>query len=124
MKGDFYRYLLDCKNENITQQDYINKIYQCYSEAEDTAKNLDVIDITRIGLLLNFAVFYYENLLEPGKAILMLRQTLNESLNALSRVKSEDFKEVSTLFQFMRDNLTLWTNDSNDKFKKNETNKN
>jgi hypothetical protein len=61
------------------------------------SEKLHVCNVHKIGLLLNLSVFYFENQLQPGKAILLSMKTLNEALSKISEVNQKDHKEVSTL---------------------------
>lgn len=110
-KADYFRYFLESSENKEKKKGFIEKSLQSYKKAEEIAFSLKSTNLIKLGLFLNFAVFYYENLLEPGKAILLLRKTLNEALESIADVKEEDYKDVSSILQFMRDNLTLWTND-------------
>ena len=95
MKGDFYRYFLDTKESNVKQNIEDTKNY--YLEAFNLAKKLPILNITKLGLVLNLSVFYFENLLQPGKAIQLLKDTLAESQNLSDFIPEKDFKEVTTL---------------------------
>uniref|UniRef100_A0A7N0TU41 14-3-3 domain-containing protein n=1 Tax=Kalanchoe fedtschenkoi TaxID=63787 RepID=A0A7N0TU41_KALFE len=54
----------------------------------------------RLGLALNFSVFYYEILNSPDRACTEL-DTLGEG----------SYKDNTLIMQLLRDNLTLWTSD-------------
>lgn len=95
MKGDFYRYFLDTKDSNVKQN--IEDTKKCYLEALNLSKKLSILNITRLGLVLNLSVFYFENLLQPGKAIQLLKDTLEDSQNLIDSIPEKDFKEVTTL---------------------------
>ena len=67
MKGDYYRYLSELgdsyKKENMEEAS------GAYKKANDTAEqNLTTTHPIRLGLALNYSVFYYEILNEPDKA--------------------------------------------------------
>lgn len=112
MKGDFNRYYLDTKDPEVKKN--IEETKQCYLEAMSLSKKLPLLNVTKLGLILNLSVFYFENLLQPGKSIQLLKDTLEESHNLIDQIPEKDFREVTTLQQYMRDNLTLWTNHVND----------
>ena len=114
IQADYYRYLIESDPSEQNKQDFTEKALAAYLEAEKLAKKLAIIHPLRLGLILNLAVFYYENNLEPLKAIMLLKSTLNEALTQLSAINSKDYAETSTLLQLIRDNITLWTDIKDD----------
>ena len=78
-------------------QGNLQKVKVCYEEAMKVGESLHVCNVHRVGLLLNLSVFYFENQLQPGKAILLSMKTLNEALAKISEVNPKDHKEFSTL---------------------------
>ena len=109
MKGDFYRYYLDIAQLDV--QKNIEEAHDNYIKALDLSEKLETYNPTRLGLILNLSVLYYENKLEPGKGITLLKNTINTVMSDIDKISDKEFKEVSTLLQYMRDNLTLWTID-------------
>lgn len=60
MKGDYYRYIAEYTTKD--NKDSVGKsALEAYQAAEDIAnKDLETTDPIRLGLALNFSVFYYE----------------------------------------------------------------
>jgi hypothetical protein len=63
----------------------------------------------RLGLALNFSVFYYEIKQNPSKACAMARNAFDEAIADLDNVDDEFYKDATLIMQLLRDNLTLWT---------------
>ena len=63
----------------------------------------------RLGLALNFRVFYYEIKQNPNKACTMARNAFDEAIADLDNVDDEFYKDATLIMQLLRDNLTLWT---------------
>ncbi|VDM64410.1 unnamed protein product [Angiostrongylus costaricensis] len=94
MKGDYYRYLAEVAcGEDRSSQYYIivvvtvviaavvEKSQQSYQEAFDIAKDkMQPTHPIRLGLALNFSVFYYEILNAPDKACQLAKQIAKENL--------------------------------------------
>ena len=59
MKGDYCRYLCEILNSN-ENQNYIEECEKSYKEANDLAQNFPWTNPARLGLSLNYSVFYYD----------------------------------------------------------------
>ncbi|KAL0553164.1 hypothetical protein IC582_007052 [Cucumis melo] len=114
MKGDYHRYLAEFKIGEERK-----------SAAEDTmlaykaAQDIAVADLApthpiRLGLALNFSVFYFEILNQSDKACSMAKQAFEEAIAELDTLGEESYKDSTLIMQLLRDNLTLWTSDSQD----------
>lgn len=65
----------------------------------------------RLGLALNFSVFYYEILALPEQACELAKQAFDDSITDLDSLSEESYKDATLIMQLLRDNLTLWTQD-------------
>ncbi|KAJ4297133.1 hypothetical protein N0V88_004051 [Collariella sp. IMI 366227] len=89
MKGDYHRYLAEFASGE-KRKVAATAAHEAYKSATDVAQGeLTPTHPIRLGLALNFSVFYYEILNSPDR----LRRTL--------------------IMQLLRDNLTLWTSSDN-----------
>ena len=82
-----------------------------YEEAETAAKELPCTHPIRLGLYLNFSVFYYEVFNDPGKACQLAKKAFDDAISELDNLKEDSYKDSTLIMQLLRDNLTLWTSD-------------
>ncbi|XP_057504972.1 14-3-3-like protein GF14 kappa [Actinidia eriantha] len=111
MKGDYHRYLAEFKvgdERKEAAEDTMNS----YKAAQDVAlADLAPTHPIRLGLALNFSVFYYEILNSSDKACSMAKQAFEEAIAELDTLGEESYKDSTLIMQLLRDNLTLWTSD-------------
>merc|ERR1712078_583556 len=84
-------------------------------EASDLAQtNLAPTHPIRLGLALNFSVFYYEILNSPERACKLAKTAFDDAIAELDTLSEESYKDSTLIMQLLRDNLTLWTSDNAD----------
>ena len=114
MKGDYYRYLAEFKGGEA-RKNAAEETLLAYKEAENIASNeLAPTHPIRLGLALNFSVFYYEILNAPERACDMAKKAFDEAIAELDTLGEESYKDSTLIMQLLRDNLTLWTSDMAD----------
>jgi len=113
MKGDYYRYLAESTTgEPRTQA--ADKALAAYKKASDTALDLLPTNPIRLGLALNFSVFYYEILNSPDNAIQLAKQAFDDAIEKLENLTDESYKDSTLIMQLLRDNITLWTSNNDE----------
>ena len=65
----------------------------------------------RLGLALNFSVFYYEILNSAERACRLAKAAFDDAIAELDTLSEESYKDSTLIMQLLRDNLTLWTSD-------------
>lgn len=116
MKGDYHRYLAEFKIGD-ERKSAAEDTMLSYKAAQDiAAADLPSTHPIRLGLALNFSVFYYEILNQSDKACAMAKQAFEEAIAELDTLGEESYKDSTLIMQLLRDNLTLWTSDVQVKF--------
>ncbi|KAJ0247661.1 14-3-3-like protein GF14 epsilon [Hirschfeldia incana] len=111
MKGDYYRYLAEFSSgdERKEAADQSLEAYKAAVAAAETG--LAPTHPVRLGLALNFSVFYYEILNSPESACQLAKQAFDDGIAELDTLSEESYKDSTLIMQLLRDNLTLWTSD-------------
>ncbi|XP_008431129.1 14-3-3 protein zeta/delta-like [Poecilia reticulata] len=112
MKGDYFRYLAEVATGD--EKDGIIKDSQkAYQKAFDISKaKMQPTHPIRLGLALNFSVFFYEILNSPEEACKLAKQAFDDAIAELDTLSEESYKDSTLIMQLLRDNLTLWTSDN------------
>jgi 14-3-3 protein epsilon len=111
MKGDYHRYLAEFQVGDV-RKDSAAKALEAYSSASSIAtQDLPPTHPIRLGLALNFSVFYYEILNSPDRACHLAKQAFDDAIAELDTLSEESYKDSTLIMQLLRDNLTLWTSD-------------
>lgn len=112
MKGDYFRYLSEVASGD-NKQTTVSNSQQAYQEAfEISKKEMQPTHPIRLGLALNFSVFYYEILNSPEKACSLAKTAFDEAIAELDTLNEESYKDSTLIMQLLRDNLTLWTSEN------------
>ncbi len=111
MKGDYHRYLAEFQVGD-SRKDSAAKALESYNSATQIAnKELPPTHPIRLGLALNFSVFYYEILNSPERACHLAKQAFDDAIAELDTLSEDSYKDSTLIMQLLRDNLTLWTSD-------------
>ncbi|KAL5563932.1 hypothetical protein UlMin_033679 [Ulmus minor] len=114
MKGDYFRYLAEFKT-GAERKEAAENTLNAYKAAQDIANSeMAPTHPIRLGLALNFSVFYYEILNSPDRACALAKQAFDEAIAELDTLGEDSYKDSTLIMQLLRDNLTLWTSDMQD----------
>ncbi|EAT88839.2 hypothetical protein SNOG_03634 [Parastagonospora nodorum SN15] len=109
MKGDYHRYLAEFASGE-KRKVAATAAHEAYKTATDVAQTeLTPTHPIRLGLALNFSVFYYEILNSPDRACHLAKQAFDDAIAELDSLSEESYRDSTLIMQLLRDNLTLWT---------------
>ncbi|XP_061571845.1 14-3-3 protein zeta-like [Cololabis saira] len=112
MKGDYYRYLAEVATGQ-EKKGIIGDSQGAYKQAFEISKEeMQPTHPIRLGLALNYSVFFYEILNSPEEACQLAKQAFDEAIAELDTLSEESYKDSTLIMQLLRDNLTLWTSDN------------
>lgn len=108
MKGDYMRYLCEI-SEPKERKERANESLMAYKAAYDKAIiELPPTHPVRLGLMLNFSVFYYEIMKSPERSCRMAKQAFDDAIAELDTLSEESYRDSTIIMQLLRDNLNLW----------------
>ena len=108
MKGDYYRYL--CEFKSLSEnKNYIEESEKNYKMAVDLSQNVLSINPIKLGLYLNYSVFYYEIKKDKKKAIQIAKEAVKNTKKYSDKLKKEeDDKDAEMSIQKMKENIIYW----------------
>lgn len=118
MSGDYHRYLAEFKTDEARDEAAANAktaYVNAQKEAEDESNGLPPTHPIRLGLALNLSVFYYEILGQQEEACELAKRAFDSAIAELDQLQEDSYKDATLIMQLLRDNLTLWTSDGEEK---------
>ena len=111
MKGDYHRYLAEFQSGDVRKASSQEALTSYDSASAIANADLPPTHPIRLGLALNFSVFYYEIMNSPDRACHLAKQAFDDAIAELDTLSEESYKDSTLIMQLLRDNLTLWTSD-------------
>lgn len=111
MKGDYYRYQAEVADKGI-KEEFTNKSREAYHSAYEEASKMQPTHPIRLGLALNYSVFFYEIENKPEEACKLAKQAFDDAIAVLDTLPKDSYKDSTLIMQLLRDNLSLWTADT------------
>ena len=103
--GDYYRYIAEAATgdrfETVKQE-----ALKAYTEANGIT--MPPCNPIRLGLALNFSVFYYEVMKDQKRACELAEEALQSALDKIDEISEEDFRDAKSIIELLKENLTLW----------------
>lgn len=111
LKGDYYRYRAEFSSgkefEEAAQQGE-----NVYKAAYEIAKDIPISSSTRLGLALNFSVFYFEILNNKEQACKIAKSAFDDAIKILDELeRNNQTKDSILIIQLLKENLNLWNNE-------------
>ena len=109
--GDYYRYIAESatgdRYEAVKQE-----ALKAYTEANQIA--LPPCNSIRLGLALNFSVFYYEVMKDQKLACELADSSLQAALEKIDDLGEEEFRDAKSIIELLKENLSLWREEAGD----------
>ena len=112
MKGDYFRYKVEIALLGL-RDEYAESSRSAYEKASQKAKeSMLPTNPIRLGLALNYSVFYYEIKNDSNKACELAKGAFDEAIESLETSSEDAMKDSMLIMQLLRDNLTLWSSEN------------
>ncbi|KAF9009103.1 14-3-3 protein [Cyathus striatus] len=112
MKGDYYRYLAEFAHKKDRDR-YADLSLSAYKLAYKHAlSTLEPLHPTRLGLALNFSVFYHDVRKSPERACHLAKSAFDDAIMSIEGsefVMDQTMRDSLTILQLLRDDLILWS---------------
>lgn len=110
-KADYFRYLAEIDGDGKAIA--VEHSQRAYEDASKIASQfLPAIHPVRLGIALNYSVFFNEILGKPTRAYNLAKFSFDEAISDIGNITEEHYKDTTLIMQLIRDNLTLWTSES------------
>ncbi|GJN25677.1 hypothetical protein PR202_gb13535 [Eleusine coracana subsp. coracana] len=107
-KGDYYRYLAEF-SMGTEKKAAADQALMAYQHAMVVASSeLSPAHQIRLGLALNFSVFFYEIMNSHERACQVAKQAFDEAAAEMNSAGEGAYKESALMMQLLKDNLALW----------------
>ena len=114
LQGDYYRY----RSEYSTGESFdeaVKNAEVAYTKAQEIAeKEIPITSSTRLGLALNFSVFYYEIKNKREEACNIAKTAFDKAMKVLDDLEKSKAKDTLLIIQLLKENLILWDNEMNE----------
>ncbi|KIY42914.1 14-3-3 protein [Fistulina hepatica ATCC 64428] len=115
MKGDYYRYLAEFAHKRDRDK-YAELSLSAYKTAYQRATStLDPVHPTRLGLALNFSVFFHDVRKSPERACHLAKSAFDDAIAAAeAEPDAEGLKDSLMILQLLKEDLILWAKEMDD----------
>lgn len=111
MNGDYYRYLAEI-TQNQRRSECAAKSLNAYKSAYwDALGTLDPVHPTRLGLALNFAVYYHDIMDSPDRACFVAKHAFDEAIAVACdpAFAGPGLEDAVLILQLLKDDLVSWS---------------
>jgi 14-3-3 protein epsilon len=110
MKGDYYRYLAEFTSGD-KHAEIANLSADAYAAASVLANELSFTNPIKLGLALNYSVFYYEVLNDPNTACKIANEAFQAGIQHIEAIEDDQYKDSTTILQLLKENIDMWSVD-------------
>mmetsp|Transcript_9051 Transcript_9051/g.10245 ORF Transcript_9051/g.10245 Transcript_9051/m.10245 type:complete len:116 (+) Transcript_9051:385-732(+) len=113
MIADYYRYMAESAKEEKLQEVSDNAL-KYYQKATDEGATLENYSPIKLGLALNFSVFYFEVRDSKDEAIKLAEEAFQAATEKIDPMEEEVYRDSNGIIELLKENLELWKEEDND----------
>lgn len=107
MIGDYYRYIAEnARGDTLIEAS--DCAIEYYVQADLVARDMKPYHVTKLSLVLNLSVFYYEVKDDIQKACALAKEALHNAKLQIENMNNEDAKDALSIVALLKENLSLW----------------
>lgn len=107
LDGDYNRYGAEASTGEQREK-FKNAAREAYNKAQGLCAALKETNPIRLGLALNFSVFYYEIDQQKEMATELAQAAFDNAIDKLEMLQEEEYRDSTLIMQLLKDNLSLW----------------
>jgi len=104
LKADYHRYWVEVSPSNAQ----IEAAGDAYARGSTFAEQLPVAHPVRLGLALNYSVYFYEILKQQEKGYQLAKKAFYDAVEEIEGLTDDAYRESATIMSLLRDNLGTW----------------
>merc|ERR1711959_778783 len=108
--GDHNRYGAEITQGEKREQ-YKNEATKSYTQAQSMSEALKETNPIRLGLALNYSVFFYEICDKKESASDLAQAAFDNAIEKLDMLDENAYRDCTLIMQLLKDNLALWSDD-------------
>ncbi|VDM17253.1 unnamed protein product [Hydatigera taeniaeformis] len=108
LNGDCYRYLAEFETGNDRSDSAEHSLIAYKNAFEIASGNLAPTHPLRLGIALNFAVFYFDIVHAVDKAYKLLQSAYDDAIAEIDNLSEEPYKESTIVMRLLKENMQLW----------------
>ena len=113
MIGDYYRYTAETATGDKLAE-VTENAHKFYKQATEAAVKLKAYNSNKLGLALNYSVFYFELKNDSATACKIAEEALAGARDEIDSMDNEEAKEALSIIELLKENLDLWKEDEAD----------
>jgi 14-3-3 protein epsilon len=113
MIGDYYRYIAENASGDLLKE-ATDGALDFYEQANVVSKGLKPYNSTKLGLALNYSVFYYEVKNDIPKACSLAEEALESAKQNIDNMDNEDARDALSIVELLKENLSLWKEENDE----------
>ncbi|KAF8494206.1 14-3-3 domain-containing protein [Russula emetica] len=109
MHGDYYRYLAEFARHHEREQAAQLALEAYKASYKHAFSTLPPWHPTRLGLALNFSVYYHDVYGSPDRACHLAKHAFDEAVGAMHATPEHTFRDSLMILHLLRDDIILWS---------------